>query len=452
MISLNASLTIASGALDAQTGAIGVVNNNISNVDTPGYSRQTVDLSAEAMAGGVDDGVSFNGYTSVRDQLLNLSVNSKTSDSSSLDTQSTSLAQINSAFSGTTTGIGAALSTFFSSISSLSSNPDDSSARQSVLSAASQLANAFHQGASALTSAQSDADSQVSSNVAQINQLTQQIASLNGQLSAAQGAGQNDGAVEDQRDQLTSQLSQLVGISETSTDSQPTLTTANGSALVVGDTSYPLQVSTGADGFQHITDASGTDVTGKLTGGSLGGALSIRDTTVPGMLGQLNTLATQFASAVNTAQAAGYDATGAAGQPLFSVSGANSSAGIEVALSDPSGIAASSDGSAGSSGNLSNLLAVQTASLPSGANPTDTYANLVTNIGSAASDASANLTATQLSLQQLTSQQSAVSGVSIDEETTNLLRYQQAYSGAAQVISTINNLFSVVMNMNVVSS
>ncbi len=448
MVGLNASLSLAAEALDAEDGAIAITNNNIANVNTVGYSRQTVNLSAEALAGGADGGVSFGGYTSVRDQLLNISTNNKISDQGSLDTQSTALSAVDSAFSGTTTGIGAALSTFFSSLSGLSSNPTDSSARQSVLSAAARLASAFQQGASSLTTAQTDANTQVSTTVAQINQITQQIASLNGQLSTVgTGSGQGGGALEDQRDQLTAQLAKLTGVSETQTEGQPTLTTANGSPLVVAGKAYALQVSTGADGLQHITDASGADVTASLTGGSLGGALNLRDATIPQFLTQLNTLATQFASAVNSAQATGYDSTGASGQPMFSVSGTNASAGLAVALSSASGIAASSDGSAGSSGNLTNLLAVQTNALPSGQTPIDSYASLTTSVGSAASNASTSLKATNLSLQQLTAQQGAISGVSIDEESTNLIRYQQAYTAAAHVISTVNDLFSVVMNM-----
>lgn len=448
MVNLNASLSIASEALNAESGAIGITNNNISNVNTVGYSRQTVNLSAEALASDADGGVSFGGYTSVRDQLLNIAVNNKTSEQGSLDTQSTTLSEINTSFSGTTTGIGAAISTFFTSVSGLSSDPVNSSSRQAVLSAATQLANAFHQGASSLTAAQANANTEVSSTVAQINQLTKQIASLNTQLATAgTSSGQGGGALEDQRDQLISQLAQLTGVSETQTEGQPTLTTANGSPLVVGDKAYALQVSTGADGQQHITDASGTDVTASITGGSLGGALKLRDSTIPQFLSQLNTLATQFASSVNTAQAAGYDASGTAGQPIFSISGTNASAGISLALSDASGVAASSDTSSGSSGNIANLMAVESSALQGGQTPTNTYASLVTTIGAAASDVSANQTAMKLSLQQLTAQQSAVSGVSIDEESTNLIRYQQAYTAAAHVVSTINDLFSVVLNM-----
>ena len=451
MYGLNTSLSIASEALNAQSGAIAVTNNNIANVDTVGYTRQEVNLSAEALSqagnDSIDNGVSFGGYTSVRDQVLSIAVNNKTSDQSSLDTQSTALATLQTSFSGTTTGIGAALSNLFSNFSSLSNTPTDSSARQAVLSSATQVATAFTQASRALSSTQTNADATVTSTVAQINNLTGQIAALNAQISTSPVATQT-GALQDQRDQLTNQLSTLTGVSQTQTEGQPTLTTSSGSALVVGSENYPLHVATGSDGLQHIIDAAGKDVTSIIDGGTLGGALTIRDTTVPGMVTALNTLAAQFTTSINNAQAAGYDQTGAAGQPLFTVSANNPAGTMAVALTSTTGIAASSDAaSAGSSGNLTNLLAVQTSALPSGQTPTDAYAGFVSTIGTAASTASSSLTATKLSLAQLTTQQSAESGVSVDEETTNLIRYQQAYTAAAHVVSTVNDLFNVVMNM-----
>ncbi len=450
MLGLNAALSLASQALQAQDGAISITSNNIANVNTPGYSRQVVNLSAAALiqnGTGVDSGVTFGGYTSVRDQLLAIRINGKTAQQASLSSQSASLTVINSAFSGTDTGIGAALSNFFSNVSSLSTNPADSSARQSVLSSATQLANAFHQGASALLSTQTAADAQVTSSVAQINTLTAQIASLNGQLSSVQASGGQGGALQDQRDQLTGQLAALSGVAVTQTDDQPTLTTGNGTPLVVGDHAFKLQVSSTTTSLGRVLDANGKDITSTLTTGTLGGTLTTRDNTVPGLLSQLNGLASQFASAVNIAQAGGYDQTGSVGQPMFSVSGSNASATIAAAFSSASGIAASADGSLNSSGNLIKLLAVQTSSLPSGATPIDAYASLVAVVGSSASNTSTSLSATGLALQQLETQQASTSGVSVDEESSNLIRYQQAYSAAAHVISTVNSLFSVVMNM-----
>lgn len=450
---LNSTLSIASQALAAQYAGIEVANNNIANVNTPGYSRQVVTLSSAASAQGgvsVDEGVSYDGYTSVRDSVLNLAINAKTSDQSSLTAQSTLLTQVNAAFSGTDSGIGAAMSTLFSSLSALSTSPADASARQAVLSAANQLTTAFHQGAQSLSDTSSSADQQVTAAVAQINQLTKQIASLNEQLGAAAASGQEGGALEDQRDELTSQLSQLTGVSSTQTESTPTLTTENGSPLVIGSSAFSLQVTTGADGHAHVLDAQGNDITAKLTGGTLGGAITTRDDTLPGMSQQLDTLAAQFATAMNSAQASGYDLNGSAGSAMFSVpTTVNGSAeGISVSLSGASGVAASSDGSTGSSGNLQTLLAVQTNALPLGATPTDAYAGLVSSVGNAGSSVSSELAATTASLQQLTTQRDSESGVSIDEESTNLIRYQQAYTAAAKVISTVNDLYNILMNID----
>jgi flagellar hook-associated protein 1 FlgK len=152
---------------------------------------------------------------------------------------------------------------------------------------------------------------------------------------------------------------------------------------------------------------------------------------------------------MNDAQAAGYDLNGNPGAAMYTLPATGSAAaGISVALTSGSQIAASSDGSAGSSGNLKTLLGVQSANLPGGANPTDSYASLVANIGFAGSQVSSGLAATTSSLQQLTSQQDSESAVSIDEETANLIRYQQAYSASARVISTINDIYTTLMNMS----
>lgn len=457
MYGLTSILSVASGALNADSGAIAVTNNNIANVNTAGYSREIVNLSPSALDGSgstQSNGVAFAGYSSVRDEVLQLGINQKTSDAGSLNAQSTSWSQIESAFSGTDSGLGAALSTFFSSVSGLSTDPGDDATRQTAFNAAGELVDAFHQAAASLTDAQSSADQNVAGTVTQVNQLSSQIANLDQQLAQVQDSGQGGGSIEDERDQLTTQLAQLVGLNVISTDSTPTLALSNGTPLVMGDTAYGLQAVTTTDGTTHVLDSTGKDITSALSGGSLGGALTTRDVSIPALSSTLNQLATQFASAVNAAQAMGYDANGNPGQPLFSLPSGNAgaAAGIGLALSSAAGIGTSSDGSAGSSGNVSNLLAVQTQTLAAGQTPEATYAGFVQSIGASSAEVTANLNAANSSLTQLTTQQGSESGVSIDEETTNLLRYQQAYSAAAQVISTVNDLFSATLNMMTVTS
>lgn len=452
MIGLNSILSTASQSLNAETGAIAVTNNNIANVNTPGYSRQIVNLSADALAGTVTsqgNGVTFAGFTSVRNDLLQIGINNATADSASLDAQSASWAQIESGFSDTSAGLGSAFSKLFSSISALSTSPHSGSLRQAAFAAANQVVTAFQQAAGTLTTAQKNANSSVPSTVTQVNQLSAQIAALDGQIASLPSSGQDNGSLVDQRNQLTVQLAQLVGISTTATGSTPTLTTGNGTPLVVGNQAYALQTGQEANGSTFVLDANGANITAGLTGGTLGGNLAMRDQGIPRLLNTLNQLATQFATAMNAAQAQGSDASGQAGQAMFTLpqGGTNAATGISLNLSSGSALALSSDGSTGSSGNVSNLLAVGTNTLPSGQTPGDSYANLVQTIGDGSSAASSSLTATSAALTQLKTQQASTSGVSVDEETTNLLRFQQAYQAAAQVISTINSMYSTLMNM-----
>jgi flagellar hook-associated protein 1 FlgK len=225
------------------------------------------------------------------------------------------------------------------------------------------------------------------------------------------------------------------------------ITTGNGSVLVNGSQDFGLQTSTGANGFQEVLDSQGNDITTAIQGGQLGGAIQVRDQIVPGYLTQLNTLATQFGNAFNTAQAQGFDSNGNPGQNFFTVPATGAAAGISVAITDPALVAISSDGSAGSNGNVANLSATLTTALPSGQTAAQSYASLVFQVGNDTSSASTESSAIGQNLLALTNQQSTVSGVNIDEETTNLIRFQTAYEAAARIISTVQQLNTVTLDM-----
>ena len=119
---------------------------------------------------------------------------------------------------------------------------------------------------------------------------------------------------------------------------------------------------------------------------------------------------------------------------------------MSMDITDPSKVAASSDGSVGSSGNLQNFTNLQTQNIINGQTIQSYYANFVAGIGNKVSTASASLEATGLVVQQLQNQQSSVSGVSLDEEAANLVKYQQAYEAAAQVVATIDSLSDYIIN------
>jgi flagellar hook-associated protein 1 FlgK len=453
MASISSSLATAVQSLVADTGALQVTNNNIANANTPGYSRQ-VPIFQEATPTedgnlSMGNGVVLEGFQSVRDELVSSQIQQETGAQSSANAELSTLQQIQPTFTTSTQDIGTEMSALFASISSLSTDPTSSSARQAVLTAGSNVATAFNTASSVLTTQQNALNTPVTQDVNQINQLSQQIAALNPQIAAQTASGQDGGTLEDQQTQLVLQLSALTNVSVTQTADGETVTTGNGTPLVVGSQSYALQATVGSNGMEQVLDQNGTNITTSITSGDLGGTVQTRDTTIPALLTQLDTLANQFGTAFNAAQAKGFDQNGNPGTDFFSLptTVAGSAAAITVALTSPAQVAASSDGTAGSSGNLANLSAVQTTALPGGATPGDTYADLVYQVGSLTSNANSESSATTASLLQLNDQLSSVSGVSVDEEATNLITYQTAYQAAARVVTTIQAMFAVTLAM-----
>ena len=449
---LNSALSIAISGLNASEGALNATSNNIANVNTPGYTREEAvqvespesDQNGQISGGGVQ----LEGLQSIRNELLNLQINQQTSLQGAANTESSSLDQVQAFFDPTGTDIASALSSFSSSLVELSGNATSASAQQAVLSEGQNLATAFNTTASGLTSAQTAASEQVPETVSQINTLTAQIAQLNGQLSQVPTIA-DGGTTQDQLDQDVQQLAGLANISVTQTNNGETITTGNGTPLVEGSQSFNLESAPGANGQAVVEDANGNDITSSITGGTLGGSLTIANQTIPGFLTQLNTLASQFATAFNSAQAAGTDSNGNAGAAFFTGTSNLSSAAadISVALTSPSQVAISSDGSAGGNGNVANLSAALTNDLPSGQSASGAFASILFNVGTAASKASTQSTAVGDNLTQLTDQQGSVSAVNIDEETTNLLRFQTAYEAASRIVSTVQVLDNAALNM-----
>jgi flagellar hook-associated protein 1 FlgK len=453
MATLNSVLSIASQSLQAQELEMQVTNNNIANANTAGYARETVSLSEAAPTqygnAEVGDGVTINGVTSVRDDLLTLRIQQQTSAQSAASAQVNALDQLQTLFPSSGTSLASSLSSFFNNLSALSSDPSSSPDRATVIQSAQTLVSQFNSISAGLSGPASALNSTVTSDVSQINQLTSQAASLNQQLVEQGAQGQNTGPIGDQLNQVELQLSQLTNISVTHSNQGDTITTGSGTPLVIGSQSYALSTGTNASGNATILDGGGNDITSQISGGDLGGTIQVRDTQIPALLNSLDTLANQFATAFNAAQAKGYDANGNAGAALFSVPAtvAGSAAALSLTTTNPSAIAASSDGSSGSNGNVANLTALQNSALPSGLSATQQSANLVYQIGSYTSTATTDSTSIAQSLTSLNNEQASISGVSTDQESANLIQFQQAYEAAAKVVSTIQSLFQTTIDM-----
>jgi flagellar hook-associated protein 1 FlgK len=429
--------------------------NNVANVNTPGYARERPILVASdpvvVSPLTLGTGVTLQNVESVRDPILENRIQQETQSQGQFDTLASALQQTQVSFTSSTGDIGTAISNFFNSLNQLSTNPSSLSLRQGVLTSAGNLATSFNNTANSLTQQRTSLDLNVVQAVTQINQLSQQIAQLNGQIANLENVGENAGTLIDQRTQAIGQLSSLVNVSVIPSDNSLTIVTANGAPLVTGLKSFQLQTQVAVSGLHNIY-SNGSDITSALTSGQLGGTLQARDQQIPAIQTQLDTLAAGLANSVNQVQTHGYDLNGnlATLENLFTpppLSGVGAAAGLSVAITDPSLIAASSDGSVGSNGNAEALYALGSQPVISGQSPTDYYSGIVFNIGNGVSNAQAEQSASALVLQQLSDQRASISGVSLDEEAAHLVQYQDAYAASAQVITTISDMMKTTINM-----
>jgi flagellar hook-associated protein 1 FlgK len=453
---LSASLNTAVEAMLTDQAALGVTSNNIANANTPGYSRQTVELAeaAPTQYGNllIGNGVQVQGIVSQHSSLLQTQLDQQTQQQSKYNSYLGTMQQVQTLFNETSgTGLQSSITGFFNSVQQLSTDPSNTSLRAGVLTAAQNMAQAFNGSSSSLISLQRNVDLSVAQSVGQINTLTSQIAQLNGQISTANQVGQNAGTFVDQRDQLVNQLSGLIDVSEIPAgNGSLTLTTTGGTSLVVGTQNF--QLSTQPDpttGFQQVY-SQGSNITSTITGGSLGGAIQARDTTIPSILSSLDSIASNLENSVNGVNQAGTDLNGAAGGNFFvppPSGGVGAASQMQVAITDPNKIAASLDGSTGDNSNLTAMLNVQNQAIVNGQTPLNAYSSLVFNIGNDVSTAQSEASGSQAVIQQIQNQIGSISGVSINEEAANLVQFQQAYQAAAQVAAVINSLTDTAINL-----
>jgi len=466
MGTLTSVLDIAQQALRAEQAALNVTANNVANQNTPGYTRESTSFqdSVSLSGGGQSIGVAATEF-SQRDRVLEQRVQQQTQVVAQSGAIESALQQVENIFglSATSSGsasvtsseLGGAVNSFFSALSSLESNPSDTSTRQSVLSAATALAGAFNDASNQLATVSSSLNQEVSGDVGQLNALTSSIASLNGQIASVSPNG-DAGTLEDERQEDIDQLSQLVGLDQISTSQNGiSLTTSSGAVLVSGNQSFQVSTTEVGGNIDVIAGDPPQNVTSSLTGGDLGGTLQARDQSLPAYSSALDNLAFALGNAVNQQNEQGIDSSGNPGQAIFNIStsatGAASS--ISVSATDPGAIAAASSGE-GSSGNdnATALANLSTANMVGNQTAIGFVGSLLGQIGSDASGATTDYTAQQAALTQMTTQRDSLSGVSLDEEAANLTQYQRSYQAASQVFSIVDALMASAINLGVQTS
>jgi flagellar hook-associated protein 1 len=453
MSGLFQSLSIANSGLNAARMGLDVAGQNIANVNTEGYSRRTLSLAevppVEKLSAG--RGVEVLALQALRDRYVEARLSREQTDSSRDAALVDGLAEIEGALGPAGSSIDARLEAFFNGFQSLSVDVTSPTARDTVVREAQLLAASFNQLDGRLAQAARSADAAIRGTVAQVNTLSARIAALNNQIA---GGGPQAEGLRDQRNQATVELSKLIDVSVIErSDGLTDVATSGGAALVVGAYSYNVDaVTTAPSGYASLR-LQDIDVTQTL-GGRLGGLIRLRDTVVPGYRASLDQLAYDIATQVNTLHASGFDGNGNAGgdlfNPLASATGAAASLTVRAAVAADSALVVGSATSSVGNNDVARAVAgLRNSRIVSGntATPDEAWAQFVYQVGSDVAGARAATATRDQVVTQLQRLRDSVSGVSLDEEAANLMRFQRSYEANARFFTTIVDTLDTLMTM-----
>ena len=414
--------TALSGLL-AEQQALDVTGHNIANANTEGYSRQRAVLETNqeiaipalsAITGQgaqLGTGVTVETYTRVRNSYLDAQYRSQSSGLSGASAQAEGLEQAQSTLNEpSSSGIASQLSEFWSSWNNLADNPNSEAVKQGVVSTGQRLAGALNALSNQLSAISSQAEAQYASRTApggEVAEIAKQIAQLNEQIKLAEQANQPPNDMLDRRDLLIDKLSSLAQVTVT--------TNANGTdTITFGDAAKPLVEGATVNWPQALTAAAGGELGGLLALTGAGGSLT-------SFRAELDAVAATIASSVNGLHTA---------TPFFS---GNTAATIAVAVKASEVQSSSTEAPGG------NDVALAIAALRGGA-ADQGYSSLVETIGNKVKSVQSEQANMQATLTAIGNQRQSVSGVSLDEEMTNLISFQRGYQASARTLTAMDEM------------
>ncbi|STR44559.1 flagellar hook-associated protein 1 FlgK [Iodobacter fluviatilis] len=442
------------GALAAQA-ALNAASQNISNVMTPGYSRQGVVLSAIAPSVGdphsAGSGVDIQSIRRFNDQYRSLQMWQASANMGESAAKQGYLTQLEQVMSASGSSISGGLDKFYAALGAASVEPSSLALRQGVITEAGAMAQRFNNLNRVLSAQHASINEQRTALVTQVNSLGGSIARLNKEIVAATATGVNPSGLLDERDRKIDQLSGLVDVRVVNqNDGAISVTLRAGQPLVVGDSSSVMSTETQLDGSQLIKLSFAQEkftLNGGSIGSQLGGLNEYEKNSLKPMEDAIRTLAGEVAGRINGQHAAGFDLTGQPGKALFVFDAQNPEAMLKlrpgIVAED---LAFASDASKpGGSGNLQKLIDIQSQALTvlglGSVTLSDAYAQLLGRLASESQQNQSSLATGKVVRSQSEQDWKSTSGVNRDEEAMNIIEYQKMYQANMKVIAIANQLF-----------
>ncbi len=459
-----AGLSTGYSALVAHQRRIAVVSENIANINTPGYHRQSVELESAASpktvgfwSGTLDTGggVQVKSINRAGSAILDDNARRSTSVAEQMAAEESIMLQIEDAIGGLADqGIRAEFDALFNGFDDLANMPEDLGVRRVTLELAEAVSRSLRSAAGQLNVLHQTQSETIVVQVSRVNELAESIAALDSQIIGAQSAGATPNALYDQRDQMVDELSSLVGISSVPENDGQVSITVDG-YLLVGDgrsrpISYTLEPAPPGDstglGVSNIVAGDGRVLS--PTGGTLGGLVHATNEMIRTDSQALDELAIFLADEVNAIHSTGVGLDGSTGHDLFEVP----TGAVDIRLSGdldghPERLAAASAGA----GALDESNARALASLAEDPNgPSAKVSHLIDTLSVRVSASVSRSQAAQNSADHATGLADSSGGVSLDQELTELIMAQRSYEAAARIVTAIDQMLQTLMTTGLV--
>jgi flagellar hook-associated protein 1 FlgK len=474
MLGLFGILNLGARSLQTQQVGVEVTGHNLANVNNPAYARQRVLIQTtdpvSTSFGPQGTGAQVVSIQQLRSDLIDAQLRGEQSVGGYWQALQTLLQNAQAGLgefldrnadnvgsaalaggAGAAQGLADQITGLFNAFQSLATSPASDAARQALISQAQLLSTRFNQVAGHLTDLRASLNASLDSDVTSVNQLLSEIAGLNDQIATAelpQGERAND--LRDLREAKLEELSKLVNFDTSNAPDGSVDISIGGSQVVAGNQLLDTLQTYDAGGGQMLirTVTSATPLT--LTGGSIQGTIDGRDGTLLSLQNSLDALAGTLITQVNAVHSTGFSLTGSTGANFFSGTDAATISVNPILAGQPSLIQAS--GISGETGN--NTVALALAQLSQQLNGplnnqtfSAAYGQIVGDFGNALKSANDQLASNAAVNSMLLQQRDSVSGVSIDEEMTNLMMYQRAYQASARIVTTADDMLDTVLNM-----
>ncbi|MEL4870052.1 flagellar hook-associated protein FlgK [Enterobacter roggenkampii] len=452
-------INIAWSGLQAAQFGMSVTSMNISNVLTPGYSRQGIIQSSVVTMGqgglSAGAGVQVDSIRRISDQYLTNQVWQSNSKANYYGINNQYLGSLEKVIGTDSTSLGTGLDDFFSALSALTEKPENEAQRQQLLNQADSLATRFNNMNDFINSQKTAISNQRDTMVGQINSLTAGIADYNKKIMEMDSTGGNSNVLRDQRDELVKQLSTYTDVKVTEDASGSySVSMKNGQPLVSGKVAGELSSSLDSSG-NPVLSLNFSNTTFSLnpsTGGQLGALYDYETGDLAEMQASVQGMAEAVATLFNDQLAQGFDKNGNPGKPLFTFDLTNPAGILQVNDLKPDDLALSgSPDEQGNGDNLKALIDLKNKKVDIGGmgnmSLNEGAAAIISNVGIASKKSQSELEAAQGVYDQAQLQRNNLSAVNQDEEAINLQVYMQAYQSNVKVIATGNQIFNDLLGL-----